>query len=121
METKEDIMDSKLYRRALRATAKRLEQRGNSIVEEEWSSPSGASVIVARDEEAFVFVNVTVSCGGFDDASTLSRTQYERLAMAWLEADETDNDVTVRFDECAFRVASDGNRALMRYHYNCCG
>lgn len=114
-------MSNEILSKAVKAVVARCEAKGWEVVEREWRIPTGASAIVMRDEDALAFVNVTVSSDGFDESASLTRGEYEMLAMTWLESHDVDGDVAVRFDEAAFHVASDGNRALMRYHFNVMG
>lgn len=114
-------MSNEIQSKAVRAIVGRCEAKGWEVIEKEWSIPTGASAIVAKDEGVIAFVSVTVSSEGFDEEASLTREEYELLAMTWLESHDVDGDVEVRFDEAAFHVASDGNRALMRYHYNVMG
>lgn len=61
-----------LKERAIKATKLFLERRGYEVIETGWECPAGAIDVVATDDEALVFVEVSVRGvveGGFPEGS----------------------------------------------------
>lgn len=114
-----------LQDKAIRAAARYLERRGYDVVETEWSADGGiiSSTIdvIARDDDAYVFVDVTatpIGEGGFGDGA--DRERMELLAASWLKDNDAEGNFPVRFDKLSMIVLSD-ERALLRHHINAYG
>lgn len=113
-----------LHDRAVKAAAAFLERKGAEVVDTDWGNDglAGRIDLVARDEDAMVFVDVTATDrfeGGFSEGN-LTREQFELLAAMWLGEHETEGDITVRFDRIDLIVVGD-NRALLRHNINALG
>lgn len=116
-----DKRNRELGRRGEEAAARFLYRRGYDIVERNWVCPAGEADIIAKDENAVVFVEVKTrsSCEkGFpaEAVDEKKRNRYERIAVYFLkEYDEI--DIPVRFDIVSI-VAISPDRALVRHHIN---
>lgn len=116
-----DKRNRELGRRGEEAAARFLYRRGYDIVERNWVCPAGEADIIAKDENAVVFVEVKTrsSCEkGFpaEAVDEKKRNRYERIAAYFLkEYDEI--DIPVRFDIVSI-VAISPDRALVRHHIN---
>lgn len=116
-----DKHNRELGKRGEEAAARFLYRRGYDIVERNWVCPAGEADIIAKDENAVVFVEVKTrsSCEkGFpaEAVDEKKRNRYERIAAYFLkEYDET--DIPVRFDIVSI-VAISSDRALVRHHIN---
>lgn len=100
-------------------------EEGYDVVETEWSADggivSGTIDVIARDDDAYVFVDVTatpIGEGGFGDGA--DRERMEILAASWLKDNDAEGDFPVRFDKLSMIVLSD-ERALLRHRINAYG
>ncbi|MBQ9002631.1 MAG: YraN family protein [Eggerthellaceae bacterium] len=124
-ERKKDSHNKEIGRRGENAAARYLEMFGYEILERNWKCPAGEADIVARDENAVVFVEVktrTSLARGLPSEAVdeAKRARYEKIA-AWYLRDYEFVDVPVRFDVVALLVVSE-DRALVRHYRNAfCG
>lgn len=107
--------------KAIKASERFLESRGYEILEAGWESPAGGADIIARDDEAIVFIEVNAHAGaeaGFpSEADTAAkRARFERAAIAYM-AGYGETDVPVRFDIISMVVIGE-SRAMLRHHIN---
>lgn len=113
-----------LGKRGEDAAARFLERRGYDIVARNWKCRAGEADIIARDEQALVFVEVKTRMdedrGLPEEAVDASKRQrYERIAAAFLKQyDEV--DIQVRFDVVGILVLTP-DRALIRHHIDAFG
>lgn len=114
-----------LQDKAIQAAVRYLERRGYDIVETEWSADggivSGTIDVVARDDGAYVFVDVTatpISEGGFGDGA--DRGKMELLAASWLKDNDAEADFPVRLDKLSMIIIGE-DRAFLRHHINAYG
>ncbi|WP_251179317.1 YraN family protein [Adlercreutzia agrestimuris] len=113
-----------LGKRGEDAAARFLERRGYEIVARNWTCYAGEADIIARDDDAVVFIEVKTrrNCdkGMPSEAVTREkRERYERIALEYLK-DCVISDAPVRFDIVSIVVISD-DRALVRHHINAFG
>lgn len=112
-------MNKQLQAKAIQAASRFCERRGYEILDTSWA-PDGSSSqvdLVARDEEAIVFIDVTATAeDGFEDGHT-ERADMEVLAAAWLDQNSPEGDIAVRFDTIDMIVVAE-DRALLRHHLN---
>ena len=78
-----------LHKRAVEAAIRFVERKGYEVLDRNWSceSVAGRLDLVAMDEDAIVFIDVTAANreeGGFSEGN-LTREQFELLAATWLE------------------------------------
>lgn len=117
-----------LHARAIEAAEKYLAHKGYDVIESSWTSDNGGSVdVIARDEDAIVFVDAAANEGtekGMPQENLpAARERMEANAAKWLAAhadDEELADVRVRFDTIGMMVIAE-NKALLRHHINCLG
>lgn len=116
-----------LQERAIKAAEKYLNHKGYAVVETNWKSDGGSIDLIARDEDALVFVDVAANEGtdkGMPEENLpAARERMEGNAAKWLSAhadDDAVTDVRVRFDTIGMMVLSE-NKALLRHHINCLG
>ena len=101
------------------AAARFLDRRGYEIVERDWMCAEGSVDIIARDEDAVVFVEVKTrsSCGCSMPSEAVDeskRGRYERIAALFLQGYDV-VDVPVRFDIVSL-VVIPPDRAMIRHH-----
>ena len=109
-----------LQDRALKASEAFLARRGYEIVETGWSDGDSGIAIVARDEDAYVMVDVAVGDANaerFPDAAQ-DRRSREAAAAAWLAARAPAEDAAVRFDTVSLMLIGE-SKAFIRHHINC--
>ena len=118
---------SELKNKAIEAASRFLAHRGYEVVETSWESKGSAIDVVAREDDAIVFVDVFARRGtdkGMpDDGGVASRERREIAAATWLSEhadDEGFANLPIRFDSIAMMVIGE-NRALLRHHINCLG
>ena len=116
---------SNLNDKATKSASRYLEHRGYTVLETAWKCPAGTCDVVAEDDDALVFVDVSVRRDaerGFpaEWSGEDVRDRRERIALAWLAEHEGAVDVPVRFDNIAMLVM-DGSRAMIRHHVNALG
>lgn len=116
---------SNLNDKATKAASRYLEHRGYTVLETAWKCPAGTCDVVAEDDDALVFVDVSVRRDaerGFpaEWSGEDVRDRRERIALAWLAEHEDAVDVPVRFDNIAMLVMG-GSRAMIRHHVNALG
>lgn len=116
---------SNLNDKATKAASRYLEHRGYTVLETAWKCPAGTCDVVAEDNDALVFVDVSVRRDaerGFpaEWSGEDVRDRRERIALAWLAEHEGAVDVPVRFDNIAMLVMG-GSRAMIRHHVNALG
>lgn len=116
-----------LKEKAIKAAARLLIQRGYEVVETSWESEGSAIDVVAREDDAIVFVDVFARRGtdkGLpEDGGVTSRERREIAAATWLSEHADDEDfvnLPVRFDSIAMMVLSE-SRAMLGHHINCLG
>lgn len=108
-----------LIQKSNQVAAKFLDRRGYEIIEQPWESDAGSRVsIVAKDEDALVFVSVSAR----RDTDSLpaerpNREELERFAINWLKGNHEHADCPVRFDHIGLVVLG-SDRALIRHHIN---
>ena len=110
-----------LHERAVEAATRFVERRGYEVLDKNWTNEglAGRLDLIAQDEDAIVFIDVTATDhaeGGFSESS-LTREQFELLAAMWLKDKSPEDDITVRFDGIDMIVVSE-DRALLRHHIN---
>ncbi len=113
-----------LGRRGEDAAAHFLECRGYDIVARNWTCYAGEADIIARDDDAVVFVEVKTrrNCdkGMPSEAVTPEkRERYERIALEYL-ANCGIVDVPIRFDIVSIVIIAP-DRAVVRHHINAFG
>lgn len=116
---KDKIMEN-LQERALKASERFLSRRGYEIVETGWSDGDCNIAIVARDNDAYVMVDVVAReavAEGFPVVDE-DRPSREIAAAAWLATHDADTEVAVRFDVVSLLVIGE-SKALIRHHINC--
>lgn len=109
-----------LQERALKASERFLSRRGYEIVETGWSDGDCNIAIVARDNDAYVMVDVVAReavAEGFPVVDE-DRPSREIAAAAWLATHDADTEVAVRFDVVSLLVIGE-SKALIRHHINC--
>lgn len=107
-----------LKQRAIQAAERFLYHRGYDIVDVGWESPAGGIDIVARDDDALVFVEVAARDGastGFPQSRN-DRARREGAAIAYLAENGADEG-PVRFDDVSLVIVAP-DRALVRHHIN---
>ena len=110
-----------MHERAVKAAARYAEIKGYEVVDRDWASEAlaGRIDLVAKDDGAYVFIEVTVvdrSEGGFAEGH-LTREQLEVLAATWFADNAPDAEAPVRFDAIDMIVIG-GSKALLRHHIN---
>ena len=113
-----------LGRRGEDAAAHFLERRGYDIVARNWTCYAGEADIIARDDDAVVFVEVKTrrNCdkGMPSEAVTPEkRERYERIALEYLAHCDI-VDVPIRFDIVSIVIIAP-DRAVVRHHINAFG
>ena len=113
--------NTELQTKAVKAATRFCERRGYEILACGWEPKDGEGTIdlVADDEGAIVFIDVTATShgeGGFADGHT-ERRDMEVLAAGWLAENTPNGDISVRFDKIDMIVVST-DRALLRHHIN---
>ena len=103
------------------AAARFLMHRGYDILERNWSCPAGEVDIIAKDDDALIFVEVKtrsdMSRGFPSEAVTKAkRERYEKIALAYI-AEHSTVHLCVRFDTVSLVVVGEG-RAMVRHHIN---
>lgn len=109
-----------LQERALKASEMFLARRGYEIVETGWTDGDCNIAIVARDDDAYVLVDVVARDAHAKHFPEFAedRKSREVAAAAWLATHAVDADVAVRFDTIALMVISE-SKAFIRHHINC--
>jgi putative endonuclease len=107
-------------RRGEDAAAAYLERIGMPVEARNWRCPAGEIDIVARDEGAFVFVEVKTRrserAGTAEEAvSRPKQARVARVAQAYLRSAGAPDQAAVRFDVVAIQVIAP-DRALLRHH-----
>lgn len=100
------------------AAARFLDRRGYEILERNWKCFAGEADIIAKDQNAIVFVEVKTrrACDrGFPaEAVTLpKREKYEKIALTYL-TDRRSNGLPIRFDVISIIVIGP-NKAMIRH------
>lgn len=113
--------NQELGRKGELAAARFLYKRGYEILERNWVCYAGEVDIIAKDNDALVFVEVKTrrDCQkGFpaEAVSASKRDRYERMALAYLSENRM-VDIQVRFDVVSIVVIAK-DRALIRHHMN---
>lgn len=113
--------NKELGRRGEEAAARYLDARGYRILERNWTCFAGEADIIARDDDALVFIEVKTrkDCQkGFPSEAVgpKKRERYEKIALAYLSDHDT-GEVPVRFDVVSIVVAGK-NKAMVRHHIN---
>lgn len=107
--------------RGEQAAARFLERRGYEILERNWRCYAGEADIIAKDEDAIVFIEVKTRKGrdhGFpaEAVTAQKRSKYEKIALAYL-ADYDSVDYPVRFDVISI-VVMGNEKAMIRHQIN---
>lgn len=121
---KRGVRNKELGKRGERAAARFLEHRGYKVIARNWSCLAGEADIIARDQDALVFVEVktrsNIEKGLPEEAVTKEkRSRYERIAAFFL-ADFPEVDIPIRFDIISILVVQE-DKALIRHHINAFG
>ena len=107
-----------LQEKAVKAATRLIERKGFELLEAGWASPEGTQIdLVASDEDALVFIDVTATEygeGGFEGGK-VSHSDLEIAAASWLAVNS--REIQVRFDIIDMLVVS-ADRALPRHHIN---
>lgn len=116
---------NELKNRAIQAAEKFVTARGYEILDSENGQQEEdlRYDLVARDEDAVVFITVKARMGGDSlPEEACDRKALEANAASWLKAHaaELDGDVHIRFDAISMLVIGE-DRALVRHHINCLG
>lgn len=101
------------------AAARFLDRRGYEIIEQPWESDIDSRVsIVAKDEDALVFVAVSArrESDSFPQ-ECLNQEELEGFAINWLKDNRDHADCVVRFDHIGLLLI-DPDRALIKHHIN---
>ena len=98
-----------------------LQRCGYEILEHNWHCFAGEADIIARDEDALVFVEVKtrsdVMCGLPSEAvDKKKRARYEKIALCYISTYDQP-ECLLRFDVISILFA-DAHRALLRHHIN---
>ena len=107
--------------RANEAAEKFLYRRGYDILETQWTCEAGTVDVVAREDDALVFVDVRFTDLSDSDFPGTAMTEDERrareaVAMAYLS--ESDFiDMRIRFDTLDVKAVAP-DRAILRHHIN---
>lgn len=107
--------------RANEVAEKFLYRRGYDILETQWTCEAGTVDVVAREDDALVFVDVRFTDPSDPDFPGTVMTEDERrareaVAMAYLrESDFV--DMRIRFDTLDIKALAPG-RAMLRHHIN---
>lgn len=109
-----------LQEKAVKAATRFVERKGYKLLDTGWTSPEGTRIdLVANDEDALVFIDVTATEygeGGFEGGK-IKRGDLEIAAASWLAVNSPDGEIQVRFDVIDMLVVST-DRALLRHHIN---
>lgn len=118
------VRNREFGRRGEDAAARYLQRRGYDIVARNWTCHAGEADIIARADDAIVFVEVKTrkdaSMGLPSEAvDARKRKRYEDIAMSFLSGYDA-CDVRVRFDVISvMQIAPD--RAFVRHHIDAFG
>lgn len=105
-----------LQEKAVKAATRFIERKGYELLEAGWTSPEGTRIdLVANDEDALVFIDVTAT--EYGEGGKVKRGDLEIAAASWLAANSPDGEIQVRFDIIDMLVVS-ADRALLRHHIN---
>ena len=105
-----------LQEKAVKAATRFVERKGYELLEAGWTSPEGTQIdLVANDEDALVFIDVTAT--EYGEGGKVKRGDLEIAAASWLAANSPDGEIQVRFDIIDMLAAS-ADRALLRHHIN---
>ena len=120
-KAKRSTRNKELGRRGEAAAARYLERFGYEILEMNWGCPAGEVDIVARADDALVFVEVKTRTSikkGFpvETVDAEKRARFEKIAM-WYLRDYEFVDIPVRFDIVSLMVVAE-DRALIRHYVN---
>ena len=110
--------------RGEQAAARYLSRVGYEILERNWRCPAGEADIIARDDDALVFIEVKTRTDihkGFpaEAVDAEKRARYEKIAAWYLRCCDM-CDVAVRFDVIALLVLT-SDRAFMKHYVNAYG
>lgn len=102
-----------------------MEHRGYTVLETAWKCPAGTCNVIAENDDAIVFVDVSArrdTDKGFptERCGAGVRERREMVALAWFAEHEEAVDMTIRFDSIAMLVMGD-SRAMIRHHLNALG
>lgn len=105
-----------LQEKAVKAATRLIERKGFELLEAGWASPEGTQIdLVASDEDALVFIDVTAT--EYGEGGKVSHSDLEIAAASWLAVNSPDGEIQVRFDIIDMLVVS-ADRALLRHHIN---
>ncbi|MDR0459080.1 MAG: YraN family protein [Coriobacteriales bacterium] len=99
--------------------ARYLEREGVEVVERNWSCKAGEADIIARDDDALVFVEVktrrSMQTGFPEEAVTQAkRRRYEKIAAYYLSQKQTAS-TRVRFDVISIMLTGE-QQAFLKHH-----
>lgn len=110
------MSDFELQEKAVKAATRFIERKGFELLDTGWTSPEGTQIdLVANDEDALVFIDVTAT--EYGEGGKVSRSDLEIVAASWLAVNSPDGEIQVCFDIIDMLVVStDG--ALLRHRIN---
>ena len=111
--------DKELGAKGEKAAAEFVERIGMEVIERNWKGKSGEVDLIARDDDALVFIEVktrrATDKGHPEEAiDAAKQKRYIKLAGEYL-AKLDDAEVEVRFDAISILVIEE-DRALLRHH-----
>ena len=114
---------SELDEKGKSCAARYLEMKGYEIVARDWTGPAGSVDVVARTDDAIVFVEVKTRSNSDDfpeeRITPKKRAKYERIAATFLAGYEA-VEIAIRFDIMSILVLGP-ERAIIRHHVNAFG
>lgn len=112
-------MEATSNEKAMHGIKRFLERRGMEIIETDWAHGNNKIDIIAKDEDALVFISCTIRTndGNGLGSEQVNRKAFERVAAAYLAEHLDIPEGTVRYDTVSMLVLSD-SRALIRHHLN---
>jgi putative endonuclease len=111
-------MEVTINEKAMQAINSFLERRNFTILEKDWAHGKDAIDFIAVDDENddLVFIATRIRTEGVDlPEEDFSRKKLERIAAAYLAANQSLPEGTVRFDIVSMLVLG-SHKALIRHH-----
>ena len=111
--------------KAAKVTRRHLERCGYIMPETAWKCPAGTRDVIAGDEDAIVFVDVTARREADKGSPTKRcgagvRERREMVTLAWFVEYEEAVDTATRSDNIAM-LAMGSSQAMIRRHLNALG